>query len=203
MSDQHIVSLKGVTPANNQEVILSYIRAAKDIKARSQEEIGCLTQALKDRNSEIRHLKSEAIVAKQNIDKHNSDFQKFRKILTELKFLAVEGRLTSDVVYGPELMSLKKEKDKYEKLYHHEFSNSQKFEARSVAMSAQVIERQKKVFKLEAMLVESETKRLQLESVLLAAERQKNRSVSAANMDTVSKKLKEGIQSFQRMIQTS
>jgi hypothetical protein len=192
-----------VKPASRQEVILSYIRAAKEIKAKSQQEIGCLTQALKDRNSEVRHLKAEAINAKKNIDKQNSEFLKFRNILRELKAKVANDDLTNDVLYGPEIMSLKKEKDKYECLYQQEYKNSQKFQSRSVAMSAQVIERQQKIFHLESQLLESEHKRLKLESLqALTASKQGEMSLKD-NMDSMVKKLREGVQSLQQRLQES
>lgn len=203
MTDQHAVSLKGVTAANNQEVILSYIRAAKEIKAKSQEEVACLTQVLKDRNFEIRTLKNEAVAAKNHIDKHNAEFKTFRNILSELKTLAVDGGLNTDVVYGPEIMSLKKEKDKYEALYKHEFDNRKKFEARSTAMSAQVIERQRKIFKLEAMLIESEEKRLQLEAQLKTENMEDHSLLSGNHMDAITKKIRESFTSLQRLVQTN
>jgi uncharacterized coiled-coil DUF342 family protein len=203
MRDQNSMPLQKIKPASSQEVILSYIRAAKEIKAKSQQEIGCLAQVLKDKNSEVRHLKAEAINAKKNIDKHNSEFQKFRNILGELKTKVVNDDLTSDVLFGPEIMSLKKEKDKYECLYQQEYKNSQKFQSRSVAMSAQVIERQQKIYRLELQLLESEHKRLQLESLHVLAGSQQGEKSLKDTMDSMVKKLRDGVQSFQQRLQTS
>ncbi|MFT7110782.1 MAG: hypothetical protein ACI843_002457 [Psychrobacter glaciei] len=203
MRDQNSMPLQQVKPASSQEVILSYIRAAKEIKANSQQEISSLIQVLKDRNSEVRDLKVEAINAKKNIDKHNSEFLKFRNILRELKTQLANNDLTNDVLYGPEIMSLKKEKDKYECLYQQEYSNRQKFQSRAVAMSAQVIERQRKIYHLESQLLESEHKRHTLESSqLMAASKQGEKSLKD-NMDSMVKKLREALQSLQMRLKVS
>jgi hypothetical protein len=203
MKGQNSMPLQQVKPASSQEVILSYIRAAKEIKAKSQQEISCLTQVLKDRNSEVRHLKAEAINAKKNIDKHNSEFLKFRNILRELKTKVANDDLTSDVLYGPEISSLNKEKDKYECLYQQEYKSSQKFQSRAVAMSAQVIERQQKIYHLESQLLESEHKRLKLESLQVStASKQGERSLKE-NMDSMVKKLRDAVRSFQQRLQAS
>jgi paraquat-inducible protein B len=195
--------LQQVKPASSQEVILSYIRAAKEIKANSQQEISCLIQVLKGRNSEIRDLKAEAINAKKHIDKHNSEFLKFRNILRELKAQLAKNDLSNDALYGPEIMSLKKEKDKYECLYQQEYNNSQKFQSRAVAMSAQVIERQRKIYHLESQLLESEHKRLILESLQVLAARKQGEKSLKDNIDSMFKKLRDAVQFCQQRLKVS
>jgi hypothetical protein len=203
MRDQKSMPLQQVKPASSQEVILSYIRAAKEIKANSQQEIGCLIQVLKDRNSEIRDLKTEANNAKKNIDKHNSEFLKFRNILRELKAQRAKNDLTTDALYGPEIMSLKKEIGKYECLYQQEYNNSQKFQSRAVAMSAQVIERQRKIYHLESQLLESEHKRLMLESLQVMAVSKPGEKSFKDNLDSMFKKLRDAVQFCQQRLKVS
>ena len=203
MNNEGTVSLTDISAASNKEIIVSYIRAAKEIKSKGQEEISCLAQVLKERNAEIKHLKTEAIKTKLHIDKHNLEFTKFRSILTDLKSKAEDGSLTDDVVYAPEIMSLKKEKDKYEALYQQEFDNSKKYESRSLAMSAQIIERQKKIYKLESLLLESEYQRQLLEAKIVLTENKQVSNVTPTNIDTMAKKLRECLQAFQRFVQPS
>lgn len=159
-----------VTPVANEGLIFSYMQTIKDVKAQSQEDLRQLSIVLKGRNNEVRILKGEAEIFKQHIDKHNKEFKKFRGVLSDLKTLALEGKLTSDVIHGPEILSLNKENEKLTFLYAQECERSEKFEARSQAMSSQIIARQKKIYQLEALLLESDKQKSYLELLLKPAE---------------------------------
>jgi len=155
---------------NNQLMLAGYMRTIKELKASNQEEVAHLTQALKERNSEVRRLKQESNGLKTHINQHTEDFKRYRTVLAELKSLAVDGALSVDVVHGPELQSLAKERDKVLFLYKQELQKSEKFEVRCQAMSAQIIERQKKIYRLESLFVESEKQCQYLQALLVPAE---------------------------------
>jgi len=154
---------------NNQLMLAGYMRTIKELKASSQEEVTHLTQALKERNSEVRRLKQEGKGLKAHINQHTEDFKRYRAVLAELKRLAVDGALSVDVVHGPELQSLAKERDKVLFLYKQELQKSEKFEVRCQAMSAQIIERQKKIYRLESLFMESEKQCQYLQTLLVPA----------------------------------
>jgi len=162
---------------NNQLMLAGYMRAIKELKASNQEEVAHLTQALKERNAEVRRLKQESNGLKTHINQHTEDFKRYRAVLAELKSLAVDGALSVDVVHGPELQSLAKERDKVLFLYKQELQKSEKFEVRCQAMSAQIIERQKKIYRLEGLFVESEKQCQYLQALLVPPESSDNERV--------------------------
>mgnify|MGYP000272652450 CR=1 FL=1 len=153
---------------NNQLMLAGYMRTIKELKASNQEEVAHLTQALKERNAEVRRLKQESNGLKTHINQHTEDFKRYRAVLAELKRLAVDGALSVDVVHGPELQSLAKERDKVLFLYKQELQKSEKFEVRCQAMSAQIIERQKKIYRLEGLFMESDKQCQYLQALLQA-----------------------------------
>ncbi len=155
---------------NNQVMLAGYMRTIKDLKAHNLEEVTHLTQALKERNNEVRRLKQEGANLKGHIKQHTEDFKRYRAILSQLKELAVDGALSVDVVHGPELQALTKERDKALFLYKQEMQKSDKFEVRCQAMSAQIIERQKKIYRLESLFMESERQCQYLQALLVPAE---------------------------------
>ncbi len=153
---------------NNQAMLAGYLQTIKDIKAYNLEEMSHLTRALKERNGEVRRLKQESNNLKAHINNHTEDFKRYRAILAELKEQAIDGALSVDVVHGPELQSLAKERDKSLFLYKQELQKSDKFEVRCQAMSAQIIERQKKIYRLESLFMESEKQCQYLQALLQA-----------------------------------
>jgi len=155
---------------NNQFMLAGYMRTIKELKASNQEEVAHLTQALKERNSEVRRLKQESNGLKTHISQHTEDFKRYRAVLAELKSLAVDGALSVDVVHGPELQSLAKERDKVLFLYKQELQKSEKFEVRCQAMSAQIIDRQKKIYRLEGLFMESDKQCQYLQALLVPPE---------------------------------
>ena len=155
---------------NNQAMLAGYIRTIKDLKAQNLEEVSHLTKALKERNAEVRRLKQESNNFKTHINHHTEDFKRYRAILSELKELAIDGALSVDVVHGPELQSLAKERDKALFLYKQELQKSEKFEVRCQAMSAQIIERQKKIYRLESLFMESDKECQYLQALLQVPE---------------------------------
>ncbi len=155
---------------NDQAMMASYMATIKELKAHHLEEVTHLTQALKERNNEVRRLKQEGANLKGHIKQHTEDFKRYRTILSQLKELAVDGALSVDVVHGPELQALTKERDKALFLYKQEMQKSDKFEIRCQAMSAQIIERQKKIYRLESLFVESDRQCQYLQAVLEPAE---------------------------------
>ncbi len=151
---------------NNQALLAEYIQHIKDIKAQNAQDMTQLTQILKERNADLKRMRQDNESLKGQVSRHGEDFKKFRSILSELKSRASNGNLSIDVIHGPELNSLNKEREKLTSMYKQEAQKNEKLESRCQAMSAQIIDRQKKIYQLEGLFSESEKQRQTLESVL-------------------------------------
>ncbi len=158
---------------NNQALLAEYIQTIKDIKAQNTHDLDQLTHVLKERNGDLRRIKQDNEVLKAHVNRHGEDFKKFRGILAELKTKASAGDLTADVIHGPELHTLNKEREKLLFMYKQETQKSDKLESRCQAMSAQVIDRQKKIYQLEGLFSESEKQRQLLKSLLVPVNQSK------------------------------
>jgi len=167
---------------NNQALLAEYIQTIKDIKAQNSHDLDQLTHALKERNGDLKRIKQDNEALKAHVNRHGEDFKKFRSILAELKTKASAGDLTADVIHGPELHTLNKEREKLLFMYKQETQKSDKLESRCQAMSAQIIDRQKKIYQLEGLFSESEKQRQLLKSLLVPVSA-KEHSVSSDKLN--------------------
>ena len=151
---------------NNQALLAEYIQHIKGIKAQNAQDMTQLTQILKERNADLKRMRQDNELLKGQVSRHGEDFKKFRGILSELKSRASSGNLSNDVIHGSEMKSLNKEREKLTSMYKQEAQKNEKLESRCQAMSAQIIDRQKKIYQLEGLFSESEKQRQTLESVL-------------------------------------
>lgn len=197
------VLLQNVGSTSNQDLIMSYIRDTKAAKSLHQAEVSCLSQVVKDKNAEIADLKASLNLQEQIIERHNIEFKKFRSLFSSLKSKSENGKISSDVMHGPEIMALTKEINRLDSLYQQELTAKKKYEARSVAMTTQIIERQKKIFKLEALLLESDNKRLLLESQLYSDRATSKKSGFQFNFQGMLSKLKDRLELVHRRLQAS
>ena len=195
--------LQNVGSTSNQDLIMSYIRDTKAAKSLHQAEVACLSKVIKDKNAEIADLKASLKSQEQTIERHNVEFKKFRSVFSSLKAKSDNGKLSSDVVHGPEIMALTKEINRLDALYQQELAAKKKYESRSVAMTSQIIERQKKIFKLESLLLESDNKRLSLESQLFSKKESKKNKVPFINVQNIMRKVKDRLEIVHRKLQAS
>lgn len=158
-------------PTLNQEthpdrLLKEALQANRDLKVSSKEELMLLTQTLKERNAELIRVSQEKQTLLAQVHSQQTEFERFRAALRDLKKYAKEGALTYDVLHGPELMSFSKQIERLKHLNAESVEMVQKLEQRCQAMSNQIIDKQKKINRLEALVLRSEEKRLFLEDLV-------------------------------------
>ncbi len=186
---------------NNQALLAEYIQAIKDIKAQNAHDLDQLTHVLKERNGDIKRIKQDNETLKAHVNRYGEDFKKFRGILAELKTKASAGDLTADVIHGPELHTLNKEREKLLFMYKQEAQKNEKLEARCQAMSAQIIDRQKKIYQLEGLFSESEKQRQLLKSLLVpVSAKEDSTSLDKFNFKRLVKRITELFQGLPNQV---
>ncbi len=154
----------------DKAMLVEYMQVINTLKAQHAEDMSQINQLMRERNTQVNRLKQENEKLRTHITRHNEDFKKYRGILSDLKEMAKDGSLTADVINGPELQSLNKEREKFHFLYKQEAQKSGKLESRCEAMSAQIIDRQKKIYRLEGLYMESEKQCQYLQALMVQPE---------------------------------
>lgn len=152
--------------AHPDRLLKEALLANRDLKVSSKEELMLMAQTLKERNGELARVSQEKQMLLAQVHSQQTEFERFRAALRDLKKYAKEGALTYDVLHGPELMSFSKQIERLKFLNGEAVEMVQKLEQRCQAMSNQIIEKQKKINRLEAMVLKSEEKRLFLEDLI-------------------------------------
>lgn len=174
-------------PTNDESRLLTdSLRAVKELKLQNKEELMLMAQTLKDKNQELKYAKQDNKALIAQIDAQQNEFAKFRQALKDLRQMAKEGALTYDVLHGPELLSFSKQIEKLKMMNNDSREKVSKLEDRCQAMSAQIIDKQKRINQLESKLLASEEKRSYVEGLVKAKAKPVREKESVSQ--TVSKK---------------
>lgn len=148
-----------------QKLVLDYMQQLKELKLQSKEDLTAMTSIIKERNAELKRLKLDNERLNQHVTNQQEESVQFRRILSEIRQKSLNGELSYDVIHGPEMASLKKDREKLLQLFTEERAEKEKLEKRCQAMSNQIIDKQKKIYQLESMFQTSEQNRLYLEAL--------------------------------------
>lgn len=148
-----------------QNLVLEYVQQLKEVKLQSKEDLTAMTSIIKERNAELKRLKQDNERLHQHVNSQQDESVQFRRILSEIRQKSLSGELSYDVIHGPEMASLKKDREKLLQLFTEERLEKEKLEKRCQAMSTQIIDKQKKIYQLENLFQTSEQNRLYLESL--------------------------------------
>ena len=154
------------TGPSDDKMLVESIRTIKELKLQNKEELMLMAQTLKDKNQELKFAKQDNKALLAQIDTQQNEFSKFRQALKDLRAMAKEGALTYDVLHGPELLAFSKQIEKLKFMNAEAREKVQKLEDRCQAMSAQIIDKQKRINQLESKLLASEEKRSYVEGLV-------------------------------------
>ena len=171
-------------PQNDSDRLLTdSLKVVKELKLQNKEELMLMAQTLKDKNQELKFAKQDNKALIAQIDAQQNEFAKFRQALKDLRSMAKEGALTYDVLHGPELLSFSKQIEKLKQMNSEARQKVQKLEDRCQAMSAQIIDKQKRINSLETKLLSSEEKRSYVEGLIQKRVKPaKEKSVAASSV---------------------